>query len=109
MPSSCKKYLHLNNFVISSAANGMVLAHGFKNLLTNALTHTNTRNPRLGSLFDWPGAILGTITNREMHLGLEHFSTTGVPRVKFLITRELYILPSQFKRSSEPTRGPQHG
>jgi hypothetical protein len=65
----------------------MVLVHGFRNLLTNALTQT--LNPWFGLLFDWPGAHLGTMTRREIHLGLEHFSTTGVPRMKFLITREL--------------------
>ena len=57
---------------------------------------TLTRKPWLGSLLDCPGANFCTMTSLDIHLGLEHFSTTGVPRMKFLMTRELYVLPSQF-------------
>ncbi len=62
----------------------MVLAHGFKHLLIKALTQT--LKPWFGSSLACPGASLGTITNLEMHLGLEQGSTTGVPFMKPLIT-----------------------
>jgi hypothetical protein len=43
IPSNCKKYLQLKSFLISSIANGMVLAQGLRHLLIRALTQT--RNP----------------------------------------------------------------
>ena len=72
----------------------MVLAHGFRHLFMRALTVT--RKPWSGSVFDWPGANLGTMTSLETHIGLGHGSTIGVFCTKCQMMDDEYVLPVQF-------------
>ncbi len=91
MASSFIKYLYPCSFLISSVANGSVLATGFRQSFISAFIVT--RYEVGGESFGVPGSLLGTITSLEKHLGSSHFSTTGVVRTKCSRTLQVAGLP----------------